>query len=643
MRVQKTTGLTGNVMEAMGKKSESSLRTVSDAIREFSLYTTSTAVELAGFAEQLGQLGVVDENSMIRLMRTVEMMSIATEISSDEVALSMGRIATAFGWDLNTETGVRNVERLSNVINKLENDTAATAGEIITAIYNAASVASQLDIPAQDLAAIVSMMVSMGVNADAAGTRLSRWFTQITTKSEKFAELMAGYTRDGIVVYEDAQAVMDKLNTKPVEALTDAMDALSRVTSDEKAQGLAAFFDVFGYIGAKVGVLAGNTTGLANALKTANSEWDSGKSLQYEYNLVLDTTQAHFQILKNNLRESATVIASEFMPVINRMLEYVIPGIQILTKAFSSLSWETKLMVVGIPILVAVLIPLLLVFAQLSHGISLIVVGFMMFIRSFFTLFGVVGKLLSLFFAVGKAISIVGKTVGLLTLGWKALIPILAGVAGAIALVAAAVGGTLGVLKILEKMGVDVGRFFSDLAENAANWGEGLMRTYGDGLIAGAARYVANVVSRIAGWIASFFEAHSPPVVGPLSTIDQWGSSLMNTYLKGFLNADFDILSQVGRIIGSIFESFADLKWMDEEQTLPMLLQAREAIAQVIDVFNRTGTIATDVLDSITSGMGTLGEDVKQSGFLLAGLPCHPEEDQGPGRTAQEIAEELRG
>ena len=47
-------------------------------------------------------------------------------------------------------------------------------------------------------------------------------------------------------------------------------------------------------------------------------------------------------------------------------------------------------------------------------------------------------------------------------------------------------------------------------------------------------------------WIASFFEAHSPPEEGPLSTIDKWGKTLMNTYLKGFMLADFDILSDVG-------------------------------------------------------------------------------------------------
>ena len=82
------------------------------------------------------------------------------------------------------------------------------------------------------------------------------------------------------------------------------------------------------------------------------------------------------------------------------------------------------------------------------------------------------------------------------------------------------------------------------------------MVTYGNGMLAGAARAVSKVISTVAGWIARFFEAHSPPEEGPLSTIDQWGSAVMNTYLKGFLEADFDILSEVGSRIETGIRNF---------------------------------------------------------------------------------------
>ena len=37
------------------------------------------------------------------------------------------------------------------------------------------------------------------------------------------------------------------------------------------------------------------------------------------------------------------------------------------------------------------------------------------------------------------------------------------------------------------------------------------MITYGNGILGGAARVISKVVTTVAGWIARFFESHSPP------------------------------------------------------------------------------------------------------------------------------------
>ena len=608
VRVGKTTGLEGAKLQAL-----------TDWIREFSLTTASSQTDLAIFAEQLGQLGVTDTNAMSRLIATVEMMANATELSADEVTKSMGRIATAFGYDLNTEEGVRSIERLSNVINKLENTTAASAGEIIEGLLNVASVGGMLDIPVQDMAAIVAQMESMSVASDAVGNRVTRFFQQLITKSADAAKFLKGFNvvaEDGVTILRsysgDEEEFLAALNKDKVQVLNDFMDALSRVPAEQSTQAMAQWFDLVGQVGGKVGVLAGNVKGLGSALRTAREEWEKSNSLFEEYDKALMTTESHLKILRNNLNNAAITVGDTFLPVLNRLIEYAVPGIQILTAAFKSLSWETKVLAVAIPLIAMVLAPLLFIFSQLGHAVGMLFMGF----QTVFVLARNVGVAM---FSLGKTIFSVAKLFKVLAAGGTlaagaltgGLAPALLTVVAALAGIAGAVGLAVVGLKTLQSRGVDVAGFFNNLAERARNWGENMMATYANGLIGGAAKYVAKAISTIAQWIANFFEAHSPPKEGPLSDIDKWGGPLFSTFLRGFYLADFSILEGVGNIVRGILQKM--FSGDDMEGTVAeMVSSARTALAELINIFNETGEISQELLDKISAGAGHLADDVEK-------------------------------
>lgn len=609
VRVGKTTGLEG-----------AKLQQLTNFIREFALTTVSSQTELATFAEQLGQLGVTDTNAMARLIATVEMMASATELSADEVTKSMGRIATAFGYDLNTETGVRSVEKLSNAINKLENTTAASAGEIIEGLLNVASVGGMLDIPVQDMAAIVAQMESMGVASDAVGNRITRFYQQLITKSDEAAKFMSGFTteivKDGERIKRtysgDADEFMAWLNEDKTQVLTDFMAALSQVPGDQSTQAMAQWFELVGQVGGKVGVLAGNVKGLGEALKNSREEFEKGNSLFVEYDKALMTTESHLKIMRNNINEAAITVGDAFLPVLTRLIEYAIPGIQILTNAFKSLSWNTKLLIVGLPLIAMVLAPLLFIISQIGHAFGMLFMGF----QTFFVLSKNVGMAV---FGMGKALFSAAKLLRVLAAGGTlaagalsgTLAPAILTVVGALAGIGAIGGVAFAALKALQSRGVDIAGFFNNLAERAKNWGENMMVTYANGLLGGAAKFVSKAISTIASWIANFFEAHSPPKEGPLSDIDKWGGPLFTSFLRGFYLADFSILEDVGNTIRSILQNL----FTDEDSggaIQGMVGAAREALAELIDVFNKTGEISQALLDEVVANAGHLAEDVQQ-------------------------------
>ena len=304
-----------------------------------------------------------------------------------------------------------------------------------------------------------------------------------------------------------------------------------------------------------------------------------------------------------------------------------------------------QMLVVGVPLLVVALTPVLFIVATLFHSIGLLTGAILSLITGMWSMGGVVGTMvgklamgigpigewLAGLFGVGKATkaaatgaAVVGDAVAAAGGAAGKATGLFAGLLGAGAslgdVFAALFNGLLtfakanpiiligtsivGVFGILSRFGLNLGKYFVQLADSARAWGARLMETYGSGMLAGAARAISRVINTIAGWISNFFEAHSPPKMGPLRSIDKWGTNLMNTYLKGFLLADFSILDDVGGMMQEAFSIFEDLGQIGEGSANGLFAGVRQSLAQVIEIFNQTGEIAEGVLDKIGNALG---------------------------------------
>ena len=85
----------------------------------------------------------------------------------------------------------------------------------------------------------------------------------------------------------------------------------------------------------------------------------------------------------------------------------------------------------------------------------------------------------------------------------------------------------------------------------------------------------------------------------------------MQEYLKGFLAADFKILSDVGRIIEGIFKSWAVLGKIAEEVAVRFAMLAREKLAKLIAIFNETGEISESVMRDLLKNLGAAKDEVE--------------------------------
>lgn len=75
----------------------------------------------------------------------------------------------------------------------------------------------------------------------------------------------------------------------------------------------------------------------------------------------------------------------------------------------------------------------------------------------------------------------------------------------------------------------------------SGGWGINLIKNFAEGMIRGAAKFLATAIAYIAAIIKGFFAPGSPPKVAP--QIDTWGAQMINEWIGGAVNgADWNVL-----------------------------------------------------------------------------------------------------
>lgn len=589
VRVGKTTGLWGE-----------DLRQVGMDIRDLARNTSTSHVDLATMAEQIGQLGFSSREEIVPLLDLFNQLAITTNIAADEVATKMGKIGKAFGW---TEDFIPNIRRLANTMNYLENTTAASADEILDALFKTAAVAGTLGMSAADATAFATALVSTGFSAEEAGTAVRNLSYYMANNREEIAQAMKGYEK-----YNTVQKVTNALNEDFTQVIIDISDAME--DGDDSVMNLVQAIEIGNLRGGKALAAFGNSfENMTKIIQDANAEWERANSLAIEYEKAMTSTKAQMGLLRNNIQDVGMTFGEAILPIVNKIIMVLVPAIRELNDWFMKLNDQTKLQYVALALIVIAAGPVVMFLGQMAHGVTLLLMGFGQFIK-------VIVWVLRAFSSLAGGVSTISKVFGFLVAGVGKLGSALVAVAGVIfsttgLWIAAIIAAVVGILIILQKFGVDVAGFFENIAKKASEWGANLMETYGNGLAKGA-MYVIQVITWVANAIASFFRAFSPPKKGPLSTIDKWGGKLMSTYLKGFYLADFDILSGVGRIIERYltFGKKGDDSAM--ASALRNTLKARGYLAQLIDIYNKTGVVDQGLLAKTTKGLGHMTEHVQK-------------------------------
>jgi len=596
--------VTGDLFEEAG-----SIGKYRDELARLGVVSASSMEQLAKFTEQLGQMGLRDKNGMLQMVAIMDVVAAATDIAADSIATDLGSIANAFGHSLSfsgeaLEDTIFFIDRTAEVINALENTAGSTASEIVEMLKDIGSTFSGLTGAVDDSGMSVEMNMGqiagwvtigreMGMTASEVGTAMRRLpahllnnadaIDELNIKGETFASTTQFLTR----LHQDFYGTVDDL----VTVLAKDTDALNTVGASTELLGVRSGRMLQNLVKAKKAFQGGQMelSRYNDIMESANEAWLHGGSLMSEYNKYLDSTTVNIQMLKNGFENLSIVVGDDIIPLMNKLIDVASAGALAFSQLYKTIGPGIKKTIGQFISFAALYGPVSWFLSQTIFGVTMIANGLMRLGSFIMPLVGLFGKLV----------------VGLLTLN-----PILMLVGGV--LFKLFENYTIGIQGIAGK----VDDMLSKLSKNVGDWGKTIMDTFAGGIVAGS-KAVIGAISAVAQTIASFLEAHSPPEQGPLSGIDMWGAVLMNTFLKGFGQADFGILSDVaGRVesmLGSLhFTPSGEDDEDERKKVLKGIIKFKEIFSKLLKDNKRGVKITDSYLDSLVEGFGTSKDEIKK-------------------------------
>ena len=290
---------------------------VIQSVRELSLVMPVAREQLMNVAATAARLGIRGRENILKFTEVVAKIGIATDVSAEQAAESLARLAKQTGMPIS------DMEGLGAAINQLDNTMATSSAGIIDAASRSAAELSRLGFTVPEIISLNAALAEVSESASRAGTRLNMLAQEFGNpkKAEHFGKAI-GMTGDAFT----------KLRREmPLEALLQLVDVMR--DGGDVADELAS--NVNSRVRRALQQFAVNEEGLTHALKEGNLEFIERNSLNREYGEALQLVNSKQVILKNNVDELQTKIGEGLRPAIISIQEAAIAATQALNWLFT--------------------------------------------------------------------------------------------------------------------------------------------------------------------------------------------------------------------------------------------------------------------------------------------------------------------
>ncbi|MDT2485087.1 phage tail tape measure protein [Enterococcus avium] len=370
-----------------------SYKDLENGLRDLAKQLPSSHSEIAKVAEAAGQLGIKTQN-VKSFTKTMIDLGESTNMSAESAATSLARFANI------TQMSQKDFDKLGSAIVDLGNNYATTESEITEMALRIAGAGKQVGMSQGDILGFATALSSVGVEAEAGGSAISKVMVQMQLAVEKgtgaFGELEERANNAGFSIGEVSQAVVN--GGKPLKSMAEALgmnsSSLKKMykEADKSKTSLENFASVAGISNEQFSKMfkadpskaimkfiqglanaekqgtsaikmlddmdikevrlrdsllrAANASGVFDsAIKTGNKAWKENSALTEEANKRYATTEAKLKMLKNEVADTAIDLGGPFVDALRDGLQAAKPlikGLGDLGKGFSNLDKEQQ-------------------------------------------------------------------------------------------------------------------------------------------------------------------------------------------------------------------------------------------------------------------------------------------------------------
>lgn len=291
------------------------LAEISDGLRQMSKELPTSAEELAGIAESAGQLGIETPN-VLGFTKVIADLGETTNLAGQEGATQLARLANI------TQMSQTDFDRLGSTIVALGNSLATTEAEIVSMGLRIAGAGKQVGLTEGEILALAGALSSVGIEAEAGGTAISKVMIDIASEVENSGDKLATFARvAGMTADEFSQAWRDDA----ARALQAFISGLGNM--ENQGQSTLSVLEELDITEVRMRDALLRSSGasgvLTDALDLQADAWRDNNALTEEAGKRYETTAAKIDMAKNAVLDLGREQGSFFAEQVDYLAEWV--------------------------------------------------------------------------------------------------------------------------------------------------------------------------------------------------------------------------------------------------------------------------------------------------------------------------------